>query len=409
LISYEVYNLEVKSTDSLYTYLSYDKSLLVGSIAAGESKEIKIPLFCSTSFDDAKVGFNIIAREANNYDSKPAIIDVHIKAANATMAVNWYYPYTTESKSNNETYTIKACIITQFPVTEISLYHNSNPLSSDRSFRLKKTEGCDNYLEQDIKLQKGENLVRIVAKNKKTLVDSEVRKIIYSDVEYENRTALVIGNSKYDVAPLKNPANDAKSMAKALRDLKFDVIEIIDGDISTIRKAIRDFHNRLDQSKGVGLFYYAGHGVQIKGENYIMPVKHDIKEEFEVEDKSIRVNSVLDAMENTGTHMNIVILDACRDNPFARSMRSAQRGLAQIYAEGSGSLIAYATAPGSVAADGNGENGLYTQELLKAIKTPGLEIGMVFRTVLTNVKKLSSGQQLPWTNSSIEGEFYFVK
>ncbi len=107
--------------------------------------------------------------------------------------------------------------------------------------------------------------------------------------------------------------------------------------------------------------------------------------------------------------MNIVVLDACRDNPYARSMRSGSRGLAQIYAEGSGSIIAYATAPGSTASDGDGKNGLYTQELLKAIKTPGLEIGMVFRRVLTNVKKQSGGQQLPWTNSSIEGEFYFVK
>ena len=176
-----------------------------------------------------------------------------------------------------------------------------------------------------------------------------------------------------------------------------------------MRDSIREFRNRMKKDRGVGLFYYAGHGVQVKGENYLIPVKHEIQEEFDVQDEAIRVSTVLAYMQDANTRMNIVILDACRDNPFARSMRSGTRGLATIYAEGSGSIIAYATAPGSTASDGSGENGLYTQELLKAINTPNLEIGMVFRRVLGNVQKISKGKQIPWTNSSLVGEFYFIK
>jgi len=310
---------------------------------------------------------------------------------------------------NEATYTIKACILSSKPVSKVSVYVNEQLITDSRAFKLIKTNTCDYYLEQEINLQKGKNTIKIIATNSKTTISSELRNIDFTEVAYEHRLALIIGNSKYKSAPLRNPENDAASMAEALRGLNFEVIEILNGDKEAMRKGIRDFYTRLNENRGVGLFYYAGHGIQVKGENFLVPIKHDIQEEYEVADRTIRVNSVLLAMENSGTRMNIVILDACRDNPYARSMRSGSRGLAQIYAEGSGSIIAYATAPGSTASDGEGKNGLYTQELLKAINTPGLEIGMVFRRVLTNVKRQSSGKQLPWTNSSIEGEFYFVK
>jgi len=242
-------------------------------------------------------------------------------------------------------------------------------------------------------------------------IDVKAKEIIVKEepkaLEYRN--ALIIGNSNYKSSPLDNPINDAKAMAEALRKLNFDVIELIDGDKKAMRDSVREFKSRMKQDRGVGLFYYAGHGVQVKGENYLIPVNHDIQEEYDVQDEALRVSTVLSYMQDAGTRMNIVILDACRDNPFARSMRSGSRGLATIYAEGSGSIIAYATAPGSTASDGTGENGLYTQELLKAINTPGLEIGMVFRHVLAKVQKISKGKQIPWTNSSLIGEFYFKK
>ncbi|MFN8258562.1 MAG: caspase family protein [Bacteroidales bacterium] len=402
-------NLMINSSDSLNNYFSFEKNYLVGNILTGETKEIKIPLNASTSFENTEVNFEIVAREANNYDSPSKSISVPVKATDLSIAINWYNPIMPESNVTDTNYTVKACIISSVPVSSVSIYQNNSELQSARGFKTIKTDACSNYLEQNISLSPGSNIIQIRAKNKKLTVDSEIRNIILKDTEYEYRTALVIGNGKYEFSPLKNPANDAKSITKALRDLQFDVIEIIDGDLPKIREAIRNFHTKLSENKGVGLFYYAGHGIQLKGENYMIPINHDIKEEFEVEDQAVKVNTVLSAMEGTGTRMNIVILDACRDNPFARSMRSSQRGLAKIDAEGTGSIIAYATAPGSVAADGSGENGLYTQELLKAIKVPGLEIGMVFRTILTNVKRLSGNKQIPWTDSSIEGEFYFIK
>jgi hypothetical protein len=402
-------NMKINTTVPSQSYLSFEKSFPVGNIQIGETKEVKIPVHGGTSFENTQITFELTAREANNYDSKSASYTVSIKAADASIAVNWYYPELTETSVTEAKYTLRACIISPLKVDKVELFINNKPYLPERGFTLIKYGNCDNHFEQFITLEKGSNLIQLKAYNKSKNTESEIRNVIYSDPNYEYRTALVIGNSKYDDAPLKNPANDAKAMAETLRELDFDVIEIIDGDLATIRQGLRDFHSKLEENKGVGLFYFAGHGVQSKGENYIVPINHDIKEEFEIPDRAVRANAVLEAMESTKTRMNIVIIDACRNNPFMRSFRSGNRGLALITSEGTGSIIAYATAPGSVASDGDGENGLYTQELLKAIKTPGLEIGMIFRTVLTNVKKISNGKQLPWTNQSIEGEFYFIK
>ncbi|OQX97086.1 MAG: hypothetical protein B6I20_13425 [Bacteroidetes bacterium 4572_117] len=402
-------NLETKIIGGITDALSFEKSIHVGNIAIGEKKEVQIPFSAGISLKNGVVSIQFIALETNNYDSKPTDFELKVQAKQVPLAVNWYYPVMPTTTVNEASYTIKACILSSKPVSKVSLYVNNQIVTDSRAFKLIKTNTCDYYLAQKINLQKGKNTIKIVAINSKTIVTSEIRTINYTEVAYEQRLALIIGNSEYKTAPLRNPENDAKSMANALRDLNFEVIEIINGNKEAMRKGIRDFYTQLKENRGVGLFYYAGHGIQVKGENFLVPINHDINEEYEVPDRTIRVNSVLTAMEGAGTRMNIVILDACRDNPYARSMRSGSRGLAQIYAEGSGSIIAYATAPGSTASDGAGKNGLYTQELLKAIKTPGLEIGMVFRRVLTNVKKQSSGKQLPWTNSSIEGEFYFVK
>ena len=198
-------------------------------------------------------------------------------------------------------------------------------------------------------------------------------------------------------------------MAKALRKLDFNVIEIINDDKKTMRDSVRKFKEKIKNDKGVGLFYFAGHGVQVKGENFLIPLNHDIQEEYDIQDEALRMNTVFAYMQDAGTRMNIVILDACRDNPYAGIMRSGKRGLSTSYVEGSGAIIAYATSPGSVASDGDGENGLFTQELLKAIQTPGLEIGMVFRQVLEKVMELSNGKQIPWTNSSLTGKFFFCR
>lgn len=220
----------------------------------------------------------------------------------------------------------------------------------------------------------------------------------------EKRVALVIGNAAYPGAPLANPANDARDMAKALRRLGFDVIEKTDVTQKEMNRAITQFGERL-RSDTVALFFYAGHGMQVKGKNYLIPVDAQIKSEASARAESVDVDTVMDQL--SVSPLNIVILDACRNNPFERRFRSIGGGLAQMDAP-KGSLIAYATAPGKVASDGSGRNGLYTQELLRHIQTPGLPLEAVFKRVRNSVMASSGEAQTPWESSSLTGDFYFA-
>ena len=224
-------------------------------------------------------------------------------------------------------------------------------------------------------------------------------------VSAEPRTALVIGNGAYGDAPLRNPVNDARDVAAKLRELGFQVIERFDADRQAMRQALREFEQQLRQQRGVGLFYYAGHGVQLKGQNYLIPIGVDIRQEFEIPDEGVDADAVLRAMESAGNGLNIVILDACRNNPFARGL--GNQGLARM--DGPvGTFIAYATAPGSISKDGTGRNSPYTQNLLAAMSVPGLSLEQVFKQVLVGVERETSGGQVPWVASSLRGEFYFL-
>ncbi|MBM3226254.1 MAG: hypothetical protein FJZ47_21020, partial [Candidatus Tectomicrobia bacterium] len=223
----------------------------------------------------------------------------------------------------------------------------------------------------------------------------------------QRRTALVIGNAAYETSPLKNPVNDAADMAAALQRLGFDVALVRDARLRNMEDAIEAFNQKLRRG-GVGLFYYAGHGLQVAGENYIVPLGAKINREQDVRFETVHVGRVLGGMEDAGNEVNIVILDACRDNPFARSFRSSsQRGLAVSQAV-RGSLMAYATAPGKTAADGSARNGVYTQELLRHMTTPGLKVEDVFKRVRLAVEDVTNGQQTPWETTSLRGDFYFV-
>ena len=221
----------------------------------------------------------------------------------------------------------------------------------------------------------------------------------------EKRLALVIGNSQYNGNPLSNPVNDANDMAAQLNVLGFDVMLHTDLDRKQMRHAIREFGERL-KNVDVGLFYFAGHGIQLHGRNYLIPVQVDLTAPDEIEDESIDASAVLRKMETAGNDVNIVILDACRNNPFASRFRSIQQGLARM--EGPvGSLIAYATAPGQVASDGSGRNGLYTGYLLEALREHNLTIEQTFKRVRNQIRQASKGAQIPWESSSLTGEFIF--
>ncbi len=221
----------------------------------------------------------------------------------------------------------------------------------------------------------------------------------------EPRHALVVGNASYTTSPLLNSVNDATAVAKVLEKAGFKVDLKLNTTQKQLQDAVTSFGDKL-KGGGAGLFYFAGHGVQIKGRNFLMPVGSDVKREDEVPYKAVDVQQVLDKMETAKNRINVVILDACRDNPFARSSRSGSGGLSQVDAP-IGSLVAFATAPGSVASDGRNANGLYTQHLLANIERPGMPIEEVFKRVRLGVRLDSDGSQVPWESTSLEGDFVF--
>lgn len=229
-----------------------------------------------------------------------------------------------------------------------------------------------------------------------------------AQLQNESRLALLIGNATYKSSPLQNPVNDVRLMEKALIEAGFTIIKAENASRREMQRMVRDFGERLKQSGGVGLFYFAGHGVQVKGANYLVPVDADIRTEDEVAFDSIDAQSVLEKMETAKNRINLLILDACRDNPFAKGSRSGSTGLATMSAP-SGSLVAYSTSPGSVASDGAGNNGLYTQHLAAVMRMPDMPIEEVFKRVRANVRKDSANQQTPWENTALEGNFYFKK
>lgn len=220
------------------------------------------------------------------------------------------------------------------------------------------------------------------------------------------RYALVIGNSAYSQKPLKNPSNDARDVAKALERLGFEVQLKTDIGLRAMEDSIRDFGVKLKRG-GVGIFYYAGHGIQVQGVNYLVPIGSKLSSESDARYECVDAGRVLGKMEDAGNELNIVILDACRNNPFARSFRSADQGLARMDAP-TGSLVAYATAPNSVASDGRGQNGLYTRHLLENINTPGVPIEEVFKRVRIGVMRETDKKQVPWESSSLAGYFYLA-
>ena len=228
----------------------------------------------------------------------------------------------------------------------------------------------------------------------------------------EPRVALVIGNSDYggDLGCLPNPVNDAKLMAETLRKVGFDVVEVEDGDQAALKQAIVDFGDKLSGAGAgaTGLFFYAGHGVQMRGENYRIPIKAKLRNARDLDVEAVPVELVLKQMDFAQSSVNIVILDACRNNPLAGAGRAVSRGLAEIKETPIGSSISYSTAPGQVAEDSNGKNSPYTAALADAILRPGLDLAEVFRAVRKSVLKSTNQKQVPWDSWSLTDPYYFI-
>jgi uncharacterized caspase-like protein len=243
----------------------------------------------------------------------------------------------------------------------------------------------------------------------------------------DSRYALVIGNNNYKYASkLKNPINDSYDVAQSLKKLSFNTTLIQNATKPQMRKAVTIFLSNLKKTNGVGLFYYAGHGVQFSGSNYLVPIETKVGTETQIMDQSFDIKYLLNGMSKIETATNIIILDACRDNPFKNTQKLGTRsvnsgksrslvrvvvpklnsGLSKLDAP-SNTFIAFSTAPGKIALDGNGRNSPYTAKFVESLQHTGLTIGEVFREVRAKVVKQSGGKQIPWESSSLINEFYF--
>jgi uncharacterized caspase-like protein len=232
----------------------------------------------------------------------------------------------------------------------------------------------------------------------------------------ESRLALVIGNAAYSGpgAALKNPVNDAREIASALKELGFEVMLSENADHAAMRRTIRAFEDGLRQAKGVGLLYFAGHGVQLAGHNYLVPIGPQLVAETELRERTVDATELVERLREAGGRLNIVILDACRDNPLVkptyvlRGSKATPVGLAPMR-PASGTLVAFATEAGRIATDGDANRGYYARYLVQYMRTPGLTLEQVFKRVREAVERETNGKQLPVEYNALTGtDFYFL-
>ena len=276
-------------------------------------------------------------------------------------------------------------------------YLNQTPIQSNIEIEKLRAEAEDAKRKQ----AEAEEKLRLAQQQPQTTTSTATASSI------GKRVALVVGNANYKVRPLKNPRNDADDISRSLRSSGFEVIDLRDASLQQMRTGVRQFGDRLINND-VGLVYYSGHGVEVKGRNYFIPVNADIQREDEIADQGLDVSLILEKMSTAGKGVNILIVDACRDDPFGRSFRSSSRGLANMDAP-RGTIIAYATSPGKVASDGDPRerNSPYTKHLVKAMQSPNKPIEQVFKEVRRAVQDETKNQQTPWENTSLSGDFFF--
>lgn len=366
--------------------------------------------------------FNHLSCQTGESKSKMVIINSREKKiAPAGLeyylpVVQWNKPDSLSTKTDFPVFEISGVVYSDSRLTGLKLLINGQVLSDGKAFSVLPGARENEYsITRQLTLQEGLNELVIESSNVNGTALSGIRTIIYTvariDPSYtEKRLALVIGNAEYTYGnTLLNPVNDAVAIRQALTDVGFKVIYYVNTDQKTMKRAMDDFGEQL-KGYNVGLFYYAGHGIQVKGNNYLIPVDAALKVEQDVDYDCIDAGRLLGKMEAAGSTTNIVILDACRNNPFERqwSGRAGGQGSGLAFMNApSGSIIAYATSPGKTASDGSGKNGLYTSAILQYIKVPGLSIEEFFKNVRTAVERNSNRAQTPWESTSLKGNFYF--
>lgn len=334
-----------------------------------------------------------------------------------STAITWQYPLSNNTTTSTASLELKACVETAETIKEYTLLQNGQRLSISRGLMPRKADDCLNVFNQTVMLKNGENTFQLVAQTAKGEVKSSVFNIIFdknsrptepiaTETKIEKRIALVIGNADYtEGSKLKNPVNDANLITQTLKSLGFRVMQFNNLKKTDFERAIRDFSTAL-ADYNVALFYYAGHGVQVDGENYLLPVDAKLQDKRDVRFEAVKVRFAIEEFENHPDNVNIVILDACRNNPFRSWARGGSEGFKPMNI--GGTLVAFATAPDATASDGTGSNGLYTEELAKQmlINQP---LEAVFRETRRAVLSRSSRTQNPQEWSQLTQSFYFKK
>jgi hypothetical protein len=321
--------------------------------------------------------------------------------------ITWSIP-NKNSYWNSERIDIEACIKSPSNLISVDVIVNGDSRGKDRVFERSNNSSCDFVFRRTVMLKQDfENSISIIAENEAGAETSDPISIIYQKSIVEKRIALVIGNSDYNnKTPLKNPVNDANLMAATLEELDFEVIKRTDASLKDMRDAIIEFNQKLD-SFNVALFYYAGHGVQVDGTNYLLPTDAKIETRNTCEFESISLSDVVNQLKRNPDNTNIVILDACRDNPYREWARGSGDGF-KFLPSVSGTIIGYATAEGAKAEDGAGVHGLYTEELVKQMKV-FQPIESVFKKTMVEVEKRTNFRQSPQVTLGLRGDFYFKR
>ncbi len=336
---------------------------------------------------------------------------------NTVSSITWQHPLSNKTTTSSPSLELKACVETSETIKEYTLIQNGQRLSISRGLIPRKANDCLNAFNQTVTLKNGENTFQLIAQTAKGEIKSDVFNIIFdknsrpaepiaTETKIEKRIALVIGNADYtEGSKLKNPVNDANLITQTLKNLGFRVMQFNNLKKTDFERAIRDFSAAL-ADYNVALFYYAGHGVQVDGENYLLPVDAKLQDKKDVRFEAVKVRFAIEEFENHPDNVNIVILDACRNNPFRSWARGGAEGFKQMNI--GGTLVAFATAPDATASDGTGSNGLYTEELAKQmlINQP---LEAVFRETRRAVLSRSSRTQNPQEWSQLTQSFYFKK
>jgi len=398
----------IKSGEGLKSVLLYMNGVSKGEADIKPSADDPLSFMVQKNVNFGPGENNIYLVATNSQGTTKSEVRYFTNPAAVVPVIAWSNPASPNSQVNTEAFDISACINSPTELSSVKLLVNGSILSEGKAFQASSANDDCNYTWQGtVVLKEGDNSIFLVATNIAGSATSEKRTIKLSPEIAEKRLALVFGNSQYNNrAPLKNPVNDANLMEGTLKELGFDVIKKLDAGKEEMTSAIREFNEKLPDYD-VTLFYYAGHGNQVDGKNYLIPVDANLDRPSDCKYEAIDVNFIVEEFERYPDNTNIVILDACRNNPFASWARGGELGFRSMNFT-SGTVVAYATSLGATAADGKGANGLYTEELVRQMMIPQ-SINDVFMNTRMQVKKLSNNSQVPTEDNRLVGHFYFRK